>query len=172
MTSDAVPGTIPITCVHVMLQLLCVCVCLFVLQEPSGVQLLLYGVGVLLVPHYLVGICALHHLYSHLWLCPAILVHCVWRSQRELALVLSHINTLNYATWKQGVATLGWRVCAQLVQFLMALSCGFVLWPVVPFFLCDFLFCAVVWNTVWMLFFRSVQFVITGRGPRPQDGIP
>lgn len=150
--------------------------CCVLLQEPSRVQLLVYCVEVLLVPHYLVGMCAWYWSNSHLWLSTAIVVHCLWSTQREAKLAVSHISTHNHINWKQDLSSLGRIVCASLCQFLLALMCGFVVWPFVPYFLCDWLFYGLVWNTALMLAFKSLQRLAIRRRQRPrpprQDGIP
>lgn len=143
-------------------------------QEPNRWQLLVYCVEVLLVPHYIVGLCAWYWSNIHPWLCTAILVHCLWTTQREAKLSLARVSALNNIHWKRYLSSLGRVLFASAFQFILALICGFIVWPFVPYFLCDWLFYGLIWNTSLMLAFKPLKLLTNRRRRRPphQDAVP
>ena len=113
-------------CYCLLLMLLFVFVC--VIQEPSNWQLFMFSVEVILVPHYIVGMCAWYWSSSHGFLCTAILIHCLWTTQREAKQVIAYISSRHAMHWRQEMMILGKGLLYNVVTCagLVTLQCHLV----------------------------------------------
>lgn len=117
--------------------------------ELSGGQVLVFSLEVLLVPHYVVGLFAWHWFNLHPWICTAIIIHCMWATQNEAKKTISYIFTVTQINWRLKFSRTVRLFLKSVLIFFLALSGGLVVWPIVPYFLCDGIFYLVVWNTVY-----------------------
>ena len=68
--------------------------------ELTGRQVVVFGVEILLVPHYVVGLFAWHWWNVHPWIATAIIVHCMWTTQSEAKKTLSCVFMVTRMNWK------------------------------------------------------------------------
>ena len=159
-------------CYSLLLMFVFVCV----IQEPSNWQLFMFSVEVILVPHYIVGMCAWHWSSSHGFLCMAILIHCLWTTQREAKQAIAYVSSRHAMHWRQEMMILGKGLLYNVVTCAGLVICSAILWPVVPYFLCNFLLHWTIWYTAFTLACKPVKLLIVRRPQhirRPrQDGIP
>ncbi len=110
---------------------------------------------------------AWHWFNLHPWICTAVIIHCIWTSQKEAKSVLNYMMSVNQLRVKMSflirslnynVATVQTILCLSLsfrmffksgLQFVLSVSGGLMVWPFIPYFLCDFLLYLVIWNTVY-----------------------
>lgn len=68
--------------------------------ELTTHQVVVFGLEILSVPHYVVGLFAWHWLNLHPWICSAIMIHCVWATQSEAKKTLSYIFSATQVNWR------------------------------------------------------------------------
>lgn len=61
-------------------------------------QTIVFGIELILVPHYVVGLFAWQWFSLHPWLCTAVMIHCVWAMQSEAKKIFSY--GLSRINWK------------------------------------------------------------------------
>ena len=89
--------------------------CDFVSQEysPTHNQILVFVLETLLVPHYVVGLFAWHWFSVHPWICSAIMVHCVWATQREVKTIFSSVAAVTQINWRLKIFLMIRCLCMQ-----------------------------------------------------------
>ena len=77
-----------------------VLISVYLMKEPDLKQLSMFGVELLLVPHYVVGLFAWQWFSQHPWLCTAIIIHCLWATQSEVKRTLAFLITFTQINWR------------------------------------------------------------------------
>lgn len=144
----------------------------------------MFGVEVFLVPHYIIGMCAWYWSSVHLLLSVAILLHCMWTTQQEAKRTISYLSAQprHVVHWWQGAWQLVLRFSSSVLACGMTVLLVHILWPAVPYFLCDWGLSIIIWHTALSLAFKPLKLLPCRRAQhirRPQavrqprqDGIP
>lgn len=145
--------------------------------QPSYLEVVLTFLEMIFLPHFLVAQFVWQWTSEYPWLAYPALVHCYWSLWSEVSGVWRSVQR-NWA----GLRVIGQRdVFIQLLVLVVKLTIKniitfaifflvvWLLWYIVPSFLCDFLFYYIIWNSViYLLLWKPFQKLRRWFGIRAQ----